>query len=90
MTWESGPALPPGTLTLTPEQARVLARSLANLTEAAQHLAAAWAEAGPRFAQALASVLPPSQPDPDEPDPDEHASEVHLRALPAIKGDRPW
>jgi hypothetical protein len=74
MTWESGPALPPGTLVLSPEQAATLRESMAKIVETFQAFAAAWAEAAPRIAESIRLGLP--VPDPDE------ASEVHLRVFP--------
>lgn len=80
MSWESGECQPPGiTVSLSPEDAEALVATLRQFTEGAQTMAAAWAQAGPWLAAAIASAMPPLPPDPDESD---ESSRVHLRALP--------
>lgn len=75
MTWDSGPAFPPGTLVLTPEQAAALREAMTKIAEQFQAFAAAWAEAAPRLAESINAGLPPLSAFDDE----NGASEVHLR-----------
>lgn len=59
MSWDSGPALPPGTLVLSPEDAAALREAVTDMAEMITSFAAAWAEAAPRLAESLNASLPP-------------------------------
>jgi hypothetical protein len=82
MTWESGPALPPGTLVLSPEQAATLREAMTKIGEMFAMFAAEWAKAAPQIADSINAALPSLPPVGPDVDPDE-ASEVHLRAVPS-------
>lgn len=77
MSWESGPAFPPGTLVLSPEQGRALVEAMREIAEAFDSMARAMVAVHEQRPGGLAQVSASEM----LPDPDEHASEMHLRAL---------
>jgi hypothetical protein len=77
MTWESGPAFPPGTLVLSPEQAERLREALTLLAESFRAYADAWAALAPRLAETIGASLSAPVPTLDE------VSTVHLRVIPS-------
>ena len=77
MSWESGPAFPPGTLVLSPEDAAALRESLIKLAEGFRAYADAWATLAPRLAEAIGASLSAPLPTLDE------VSAAHLRVVPA-------